>query len=116
MRILVYCRDLEQSKSLEEQIRQKSQKIEHLVPQALEAKWTCARANGMYLVQVSLHGRQMQYHAEGKSKSFYQAVDRVLRNLERQLLKSKDSCKKHIRKRENVIFLDSDLESKCKSG
>ena len=108
MKILICFKRLEKTPAraeLDEKIHRKSQKLETLVPGASQAKWTCWKANGKYFTEVSLHGPRMQFHARAQGDSLLNGLDQVVDKIERQVIKRKESSKKHIRKRGNVIFM-----------
>ena len=106
MKVLTYFKYLEHGPILDEKIAQNSQKLQDLLPNLQEVKWTCWMANGAYFVEVSVHGPRVHFHARAEGKPLYLILDRVLEKIEKQALKRKASCKKHIRKRDNVIFLE----------
>lgn len=110
MKVLICFKHLKSTPMLEkldEKIHLKSQKLAELMPQALEAKWTCWTANGRYFVEVFVCAPNLQVSARASGHTLYRGVERVVEKMEKQVLKHKGSSKRPLRRKGNIIFLEA---------
>ena len=107
MKITITFLHLEHTESLDERIREKSQKLKKFFQGEPHIKWTCYVKNGRHYAEVSIHGgKKSNYHATAHSENLYKTIDLAVEKVEKQLHKHKDKVKNkiHKKKKEKVIL------------
>lgn len=107
MKVTITFLHLDHTESLDQRIRQKSEKIDKYFPGRSHIKWTCFVKNGQHYAEVTVHAPRSSYHATAKSETLYKSLDKVVDKLEKQVNKKKEKVKNRIhRKQEQKIILD----------
>ncbi|MGB0452724.1 MAG: ribosome hibernation-promoting factor, HPF/YfiA family [Bacteriovoracaceae bacterium] len=110
MRVTIEFQQLEHTPSLDEKIKQKSQKFEKYFRNEVGLKWRCYVKSGVHHAECTIHGHRETIHAKAHSDNLYKTLDKVCEKLEKQINKSKQKVKNKIhRKQGNVIFFEPEI-------
>ncbi len=107
MKVTISFQHLEHTPSLDERIKEKSEKLKKYMEGKIHAKWNCYVEDHEHYAEIDLVGPKCEFHASAKSDSLYKSIDLVLSKLEKQIQKknSKRKNKMH-RKGEKPEILD----------
>lgn len=107
MKVTITFLHLDHTESLDERIKEKSEKVGKYFKGRSHIKWTCFVKNGQHFAEVTVHGPRSTYHATAKSESLYKSLDRVVDKIEKQVAKQKEKTKNRIhRKQDQVVIMD----------
>lgn len=90
MKITISFRQLEHTPSLDERIREKSQRLEKYMNGNTHVKWTCFAKHNLHYAELSVLGNQFEYFADASSDNLYKCLDMVLEKVERQVKKKNE--------------------------
>ena len=105
MKLTIAFKHLEHTPSLDERIREKTQKLEKYLEGNIHVKWTCYSNEGQQYSEIDLIGAHMEFHAKAKADTLYKTIDMVVDKVERQLIKKKQKWKNHIHKEHRPLVL-----------
>lgn len=96
MHLSVTFRNIEHTPSLDERIKEKTEKLAKYIDGNFNIKWTCEIKQGQHIAEIDLHGPKFNYHASAKSDSLYKTLDLVVSKIEKQIAKKKDKWKNNL--------------------
>lgn len=107
MKITISFQHLEHTPSLDERIREKSEKMKKYFDGNLNIKWNCYVEDLNHFAEVTMFGPQFEYHAKAHSDSLYKTIDLCVEKLEKQVVKRKEKVKNRMhRKVKDPVILD----------
>jgi len=107
MKITIAFQHLDHTPSLDERIREKSEKINKYFDGKMNLKWNCYVQDLNHFAEVTLFGPQFEYHAKAHSDNLYKTIDLAVDKIERQIIKRKEKTKNRIhRGHEEPVILD----------
>ncbi len=106
MKITISFLHLEHTQSLDERIREKSEKLAKYCEDKGTMKWHCFVKNGVHYAEATYHNQKFEYHAKASSDSLYKTIDLVIDKLEKQISKKKDKYNKIHREKTELVVLD----------
>lgn len=99
MKLKISFKHLDHSASLDERIREKSEKLEKYFQGNIQIQWTCWVDESKQWAEIKVHGPKFDFFAKASSDSLYKSLDLAIDKIERQVEKKKDI-------RRNKIHLD----------
>ena len=90
MKVTITFRHLDHTPSLDERIKEKSDKLSKFLGGKSHIKWSCYVKEGNHYAEVDLLGPNFSYHATAHTDSLYKTIDQVVSKIERQLQKKKE--------------------------
>jgi len=89
MKLTISFKHLEHTTSLDEKIREKSERLEKYLDGNVTADWVCWVEDNHHWAELKVHGRKSNFFAKGSAETMYKALDVVVEKMERQLEKHK---------------------------
>lgn len=99
MKITITFLHLDHTESLDQRIKDKSEKLGKYFEAPIHIKWTCSVRNGDHFAEVKLFSPKNTYLASAKSSSMYKSLDLVLEKVEKQVTKTKEKIKNKIHRK-----------------
>ncbi len=106
MNLTISLLHLEHTESIDQKIKEKSEKFDKFFPKGCDIKWTCHVKNGEHFAECKIIGPRSQFLASAKTDSLYKTLDKVVLKLEKQIQKHKELSKERIKKHDEKVFLD----------
>ena len=107
MKVTISFQHLEHTPSLDERIKEKTEKLKKYMEGKTHAKWNCYVEDHIHYAEIDLVGPKCEFHATAKSDSLYKSIDLVLSKLEKQIQKKNSKRKNKLhRKGEKPEILD----------
>lgn len=101
MQIKISFKHLEHTPSLDEKIREKSQKLEKFFDGNFSVHWTCwCDDKGKHFAEVKVIGQPQDCFAKAHAENLYMALDDVIEKIERQLEKQKSKLRNRLHRTE----------------
>lgn len=107
MKLKTYFHNVKNSASLEEKIREKSDKFDKWMEGKETLKWHCYSDERQNTCEVNMIGPHMELHAKASAEDFHQALGKAAEKLQKQLVKRKEKINEKLhRQRDELTCLD----------
>ena len=116
MRVTISFRNIRHTKSIDQKIQEKSEKLAKFLEGKTLVKWSCNFEDGHFYAEVSLIGPKFEYHARSSSDTLLTTLDLATHKIYKQIQKRKDKLRNRIHnKHKDIVIMDveqawSDLE------
>lgn len=104
MNITISFKNLEHTPSLDDRIKEKSQKINKYFKGRTDLAWTCFVKDNKHYAEVKVNGPTFSYHAKAHSDTLYKSLDLVVSKIEKQLQRKKQKMTNKIHRK--VVSID----------
>lgn len=108
MKLTIEFLHLEHTESLDQRIKEKSEKINKYFDGNSHLKWNCYVKDGQHHAELHINCSHNNFHAKAHSDNLYKSLDIVVDRLEKQISKKKSKVKNklHRSKGEKAVILD----------
>ncbi len=107
MRVTISFRNIRHTKSIDQKIQEKSEKLAKFLEGKSLVKWACNFEDGHFYVEVSLIGPKYEYHAHSSSDTLLTTLDQATHKIQKQIQKRKDKLRNRIHnKTKNIEIMD----------
>jgi putative sigma-54 modulation protein len=122
MRVTISFRNIRHTKTIDQKIQEKSEKLAKFLEGKSFVKWACNFEDGHFYAEVSLIGPKFEYHAHSSSDTLLTTLDQATHKIQKQIQKRKDKLRNRIHtKHKEVVIMDveqawsdSDIEDDLK--
>jgi putative sigma-54 modulation protein len=90
MKLKISFKHLEHTPSLDQRIKEKSEKFEKYFQGNTSVQWTCWVHHEEHWAEVKVHGPKFDFFAKASADNMYKSLDLVVEKMERQFEKQKD--------------------------
>jgi len=107
MRVTISFRNIRHTKSIDQKIHEKSEKLAKFLEGKSIVKWSCYFEDGHFYAEVSLIGPKFEYHAHSSSETLLTTLDLATHKIHKQIHKRKDKLRNRIhQKHKDLVILD----------
>jgi putative sigma-54 modulation protein len=89
MKLNISFKNLDHTASLDERIREKSEKLNKYFSGRFDLHWTCYVENDGHHVDLKVLGPKFNFQSSTVSDSMYKSLDKAIQKLERQISRQK---------------------------
>lgn len=90
MKLKISFKHLDHTPSLDERIKEKSQKLEKYFQGNTNVSWTCWVHGDHHWAEIKVHGPKFDFFAKASADNLYKSLDLCVDKMERQIEKQKD--------------------------
>jgi putative sigma-54 modulation protein len=90
MKLKISFKHLDHTPSLDERIKEKSEKFEKYFQGNTKIEWFCWVHNEEHWAEIKVHGPKFDFFAKACADNMYKSLDLVVEKMERQIEKQKD--------------------------
>ncbi len=107
MRVTISFRNIRHTKSIDQKIQEKSEKLAKFLEGKTLVKWACNFEDGHFYAEVSLIGPKFEYHAHSSSDTLLTTLDLATHKIQKQIQKRKDKLRNRIHnKHKDLVIMD----------
>ncbi|MDD0853428.1 ribosome-associated translation inhibitor RaiA [Halobacteriovorax sp. GB3] len=85
MKYTISFRNLEHTPSLDEMIKQKSEKLKKFLTASAELEWVCWVEDNDQVAELKVHDKKDNFIAKAKSEDLYKTMDLVINKMSNQI-------------------------------
>ena len=93
MKLKISFKHLDHTPSLDQRIKEKSEKFEKYFEGNTNIQWFCWVHNDEHWAEIKVHGPKFDFFAKACADNMYKSLDLVVDKMERQIEKQKDQMK-----------------------
>ncbi len=90
MKLKISFKHLDHTPSLDQRIREKSEKFQKYFQGNTTIQWFCWVHNDEHWAEIKVHGPKFDFFAKACADNMYKSLDLVVEKMERQIEKQKD--------------------------
>ena len=107
MRVTISFRNIRHTKSIDQKIQEKSEKLAKFLEGKSLVKWACNFEDGHYYAEVSLIGPKFEYHAHSSADTLLTTLDQATHKIHKQIQKRKEKLRNRIHsKNKDIVIMD----------
>ena len=107
MRVTISFRNIRHTKSIDQKIHEKSEKLAKFLEGKSLVKWACNFEDGHFYAEVSLIGPKFEYHAHSSADTLLTTLDQATHKIQKQIQKRKDKLRNRIHnKHKDIVIMD----------
>ena len=103
MKVTISFQQLEHTPSLDERIKEKSQKLEKFFDGKGHARWSCYLKDNAHFAELDFSGLGHDFHAKAKSENMYKCIDLAMNKIEKQICKKQGKLKNKLHRKSGEL-------------